>query len=110
MWKKVTFGSFFLVAIIINILSAAAILLLHGFLPPIIPLFYGRPTGASELAGPLWLLIVPGISLLITIINLLLDVWSKDVFLKKILAVTALIVSFIGLIAVIKIGLLVGFF
>jgi hypothetical protein len=109
-WKKVVFGNFFLSAIVINVVSCIGILILRGFLPPIIPLLYGRPEGVEQLTQPLWLFIAPGISLVITFVNLSLSNWSTDVFLKKILAVTALTVSLINLITVIKIVLLVGFF
>lgn len=109
-WKNTVFRNFFLAATIINAVSIAAVFLLQSFLPPVVPLFYGRPEGAAQLTQPMWLLVAPGISLVITILNLLLSVRSKDDFLKKILAVTSFIVSFISLITITKIILLVGFF
>ncbi len=110
MWKKIVFGNFILAAFIINIVSIVGILLIQKFLPPIVPLFYGKPRGVTQLIEPLGLLIVPFASLVITIINLLLNLWAKDLFLKKILAFAALTVSVIGLITVIRIYLLVGFY
>jgi hypothetical protein len=109
-WKNTVFRSFFLAAIIINAGSIAAVFLFRSFLPPVVPLFYGRPDGAAQLVQPMLLLIAPGVSMLITILNLLLSTQSKDIFLKKLLAVTAFIVSFISLITIVKIVLLVGFF
>jgi hypothetical protein len=109
-WKKVTFHNYFFVAFIINILSIAVILITQGLLPPVVPLYYGRPEGVAQLIQPLGLLIAPAISLLIGAINLVLNMWTGDVFLKKILAVTSLVFSVISLITIVKISLLVGFF
>lgn len=110
MWKKITFNNYFLVAAVLNLLSLLAPVVLRAFLPPIVPLFYGRPTGEGQLISTLGLMIAPATALLITAINLLLNLWTKDDFLKKILAVAALIISIVTTITVIKVILLVGFF
>jgi hypothetical protein len=110
MWKKITFNNYFLAALILNALSLLAPVILRGFLPPVVPLFYGRPVGEGQLVSTLGLLIAPAASFLITAVNLLLNLWTKDDFLKKVLAVTALIISIVTAITVIKIMLLVGFF
>ena len=109
-WKRVPFHNYFFIATIINILSVAVVLAVQGFLPPIVPLFYGRPEGVAQLVKPLGLLIAPATSLLISAINLILNIWTSDIFLRKILAVTSLIFSIIGLITIVKISFLVGFF
>ena len=110
MWKKVPYRNYFLAAIIINIGILATLILLKSFLPPLAPLFYGRPAGEAQLTNTLGLLIAPGVSLLITVINLLLCFWVKDDFLKKLLAVSTIVVSVLTAITIIKIILLVGFF
>lgn len=109
-WKKVPFHNYFFIATAINILSVAIILILQGFLPPIVPFFYGRPEGVAQLVQPFALLIAPATSLIIGAINLMLNVWIGNIFLKKILAVASLAISVIGLITIVKICLLVGFF
>lgn len=109
-WRRVPFHNYFFIATIINVLSVAIVLTLQGLLPPIVPFFYGRPEGVAQLIQPLGLLIAPATSFLTGVINLILSRWIGDVFLRKILAVTSLVFSTIGLITIIKICLLVGFF
>jgi len=109
MWKKIIYRNYFLAAIIINFITALSIILLRGFLPPLIPLFYGRPAGEAQLTTTFGLLIASGVSLLITILNLGLGLLVKDDFLKKTLAISAVIISLLTTITVIKIVLLVGF-
>jgi len=110
MWKKVTYRNYFLAAAILEIVTAFTVLLIKKFLPPLVPLFYGRPTGEGQLTTTLGLLIAPSASFLITISNLFLSLWVKDDFLKRILAISALAVSVLTIITIVKIVLLVGFF
>jgi hypothetical protein len=110
MWKKVPYRNYFLVAIIINIVVFLSIIFLKSFLPPLAPLFYGRPMGEVQLTTTLGLLIAPGVSLLITVLNLLFSLWIKDGFLKKLLAISTVVISVLAAITIIKIILLVGFF
>jgi len=109
MWKKVIYRNYFLAAIIINLLAVVSIILLRNFLPPLIPLFYGRPAGEAQLTETFGLLIAPGVSLLITIINLCISLLIQDGFQRKILAMSATIISLLTAITVVKIILLVGF-
>ena len=110
MWKKITFVNYFLAAAILNALSLLAPVVLRKFLPPVVPLLYGRPTGEGQLVPTLGLLIAPAAALLITAINLLLNLSTKDDFLKKVFAASALVISIVTTITVIKVMLLVGFF
>ena len=109
MWKKVPYRNYFLAAIIINIVVALSLVLLKSVLPPLAPLFYGRPVGEAQLTKTLGLFIAPGASLLITILNLCLSLLVKDDFLKKLLAISAIVTSVLTAITIIKIILLVGF-
>jgi hypothetical protein len=109
MWKKVTYKNYFLAAIIINIGVVLSLVLLKSFLPPLTPLFYGRPAGEAQLTKTLGLFIAPGASFLITILNLCLSLRVKDDFLKKLLAISAIVISALTTITIIKIILLVGF-
>ena len=110
MWKKVTYRNYFLAATIINVVAVAFLILLQNFLPPLAPLFYGRPAGEAQLTNTFGLLIAPGVSFLITILNLCLSLWVKNDFLKKLLAISAIVISALTTITVIKIIFLVGFF
>jgi hypothetical protein len=109
-WKRVVLNNYFLAAIIVNVLSVAVVFIFKGFLPPVVPLFYGRPSGDGQLIPTLGLVVAPITSLIITFVNLGLNIIVKDIFLKKILAVAALFLTLITTITVIKIVSLVGFF
>jgi hypothetical protein len=110
MWKKlplrgVIYGSFG-----INLASVALILALRSFLPPVVPLFYGQPYGEFQLVPTLGLLTVPATSVLITLINSIIATRLHDHFYKKALIFSSLFVASLGLIAILKIIFLVGFF
>jgi hypothetical protein len=110
MGKKPAFKNLFLASIIINLIEAAAIIALKNFLPPLLPLFYGRPTGGTQLTSTFGLMIAPGIAILLTVANLIVSSVVKDEFLKKILAISALAVTVLVLITVTKIIFLIGLF
>ncbi len=110
MWKKVTYRNYFLAAIIVNIVTALLILILKQNLPPLVPLLYGRPAGEAELTVTAGLFIAPGVALIVTFLNLFISFWVKDDFLKKILAISSIVISSLMAITIIKIIFLVGFF
>jgi hypothetical protein len=109
-WKKVAFRNYFLAAFLLAIFTVLAVFVLLNFLPPLVPLFYGKPTGSEQLAPTWFLFVVPGISILITTIDLFVNSSIKDEFIRKIMAVSSLIVSIMASVTVVKIVLLVGFF
>lgn len=80
------------------------------FLPPQIPLYYGLPVGEEQLSSSLGLVIPGVVSLLILAVNFILVKIIKEEFLKKVLAITALIASFFAIITTYKIIFLVGSF
>ena len=109
MFKNLPFGSFFYSALALGVLSLVFSLIAQRFLPPVVPLLYGLPSGADELI-PSWLLIIaPGISLLITGLNIFLALKLKDKFIKTILSTSALLLAVLSTITVLKIVFLVGF-
>ncbi len=110
MWKKIPYRGCIYASVFLNTVSAIAIFALKGFLPPVVPLFYGLPTGAEQLTPTLGLLLVPAVGLIITFINVFVSVISKDDFLKKSLIISSVFISLLLTITVIKIVLLVGFF
>jgi hypothetical protein len=109
-WKKIVFHNYFLVAAILSVLSVISITFSKIFLPDIIPLYYGKPTGVEQLSNFWFFFIIPSVSLLVTTVNVLISMSAKDEFIKKILAISSLAVSIMATIAVIKIIFLVGFF
>lgn len=105
-----TFRSYFLAGGILSILSAIGFLAVKSFLPPLVPLFYGRPTGVEQLMPTWFLLIIPGVSIVITIINVFINISAEDELIKKNVAVGAFVLSLMTTVTLIKIILLVGFF
>jgi len=104
--KNLTFG-FFLAQLI-------SILFFWRKLPPEIPLFYSRPWGKEQLAKPLFLFLLPGLTLVIFLINFAFLVLvktrleEKDAsLLKKIIETTNFAFSLFCLITLLKIILLV---
>lgn len=110
LWKKITFHNYYLVSIILGVASCIGIFFLKNFLPPILPIFYGKPYGIEQLASTMFLLVIPGASILVSVINILLSTLTRDEFIKKFLAVGSLVFSLMTTITMVKIILLVGFF
>lgn len=108
--KTIVFRNFFVAAGILSLLSMAGIVIVQNYLPPLLPVYYGKPTGIEQLASTYFIFIIPGTSIIITAINLFFNTATKDVFIKKTLAIVSLAVSFMATITVFKIILLVGFF
>jgi len=79
-----------------------------NFLPPKIPLFYSLPWGDSQLGSKEQLLILPAIIVLITLSNLIIS-WqlhSSQIFFKKILIFSSVLISLILTITFFKIVLI----
>jgi len=76
------------------------ILLISTHLPPEIPLFYSQTWGEKQLAQTGWIWILPGSSLVFTIINLRISshVFTKQKILAQILIWGSLILTSLALI------------
>jgi len=109
-WKKTPFKGFLTAALVLNLVAIVVFLILKGFLPPVVPLLYGRPTGETQLVPTIWLLAAPGLSLLFIIINSLITNFTSDVFANKLLITTTFLLSLLTVITLFKIIFLVGFF
>ena len=80
------------------------ILIFGEFLPPKLPLFYSLPWGESQLGSKQQVLIIPAGITLIALLNLILS-WqlhSSQVFFKKVLTFSSLLVSLILTLAFLK--------
>lgn len=108
--KKVVFRNLFIIAGILSLITIAGILSIKSFLPPLLPVFYGKPSGAEQLASTYFIFLIPSVSILITALNLFINSSAKEVFIKKIVAIVSLVASLMAAITVFKIVLLVGFF
>ena len=109
-FTRTPFAGYFYISFTLNTLTILAILAVKNYLPPVVPLFYGVATGTDQLTSTLGLLIAPLASIVITSINLLLCQRVEDHFLKRILAASAILISFLTTITILKIIFLVGFF
>lgn len=91
---RFSFFIFFICSLLVLFLSSL-ILVSWGKLPPELPLFYSRVWGQEMLASPLYLWILPAMTLAVTILNFSLSsfVASDSKFLARVLLIFALIVS-----------------
>ncbi len=92
------------------VVSFALLVWRYPMLPPLVPLWYGKPWGVERLAHPLWLLLLPGGSFSILIVNSIFSrMVNRDMLIfTQILALTALLVSVLSLVTLTKILFLVS--
>ncbi len=109
-WLKTPFKGFFYASLVLGFSSIVFILAFKSFLPPIVPLFYGRPFGESQLVPVLYLFFAPIVSVVITLANSGLAMLTEDSFSKKILISGAFLLSLLITITILKIIFLIGFF
>lgn len=107
--QKLPFKGYFYLAIGVDVLCSLLLALTRANLPPVTPLFYGLPVGNQQLVPSIGLLVAPAVALAITVINIILALYLKEVFLKKVLAVSSFFISLLSIVTVAKIILLVGF-
>lgn len=82
----------------------------YNFLPPLVPLWYGKPWGTDRLAHPLWLALLPAGSFIILMVNTIVArfITREMLIFTQILAITALLVSILSLVTLTKILFLVS--
>lgn len=107
-FRNLPFKTYIYWACGISLFTILLIVALRSYLPPEVPLFYGKPVGEGQLTTPVGLMIAPGVSLAILALNLFLAIFLADDFLKKVLIISGLFVSLLSAITVIKIILLVN--
>lgn len=102
----------FLIILSFLFLLASILILAIKFasLPPDVPLLYSRPWGEERLAHKVWLWILPGLSIVFLIINLILAkiLAKKDQFLAQITLVSVTLVLFLLFWTLFKIVFLIG--
>lgn len=90
------------------IICVVQLVILFSFwqrLPPQVPLFYSRPWGTNQLTSPLGLLTLPGLSVAIILINLLIGrfIDQKEILMKQIISTAALVFNLLCLITLVQI-------
>lgn len=79
-------------------------------LPPQLPLFYSLPRSNLQLGTPLLLLLLPGFSILVFVLNLFISAlfYGEEILIAKLLNITGFVVSILFLITFIKIVFLIS--
>jgi hypothetical protein len=93
-----------------NIILLVLGVLAQNYLPPKIPLFYGKPFGEEQLADKTFIIFPLLLSMSVSIINVLLLRLNFDSFIKKTLVASALLTTSLATITIVKIIILVGSF
>lgn len=104
----ITLKKFFILSLLVSTISIIIGLLAQLVLPPQIPLFYGLPQTAEQLAPAILIILPSVVSLLITTINMFFLTRVHDIYLKKSLAFVSIAVSILAIITTLKIIFLVG--
>jgi hypothetical protein len=100
--------AFYLASVCLLAITAFLFILLRNKLPPEIPLYYGKPPGAKQIANKNFLVLPLLLSALLVAINYAIASLLRDKYLQTILAALSILLSLIATIAVIKIIFLVG--
>lgn len=108
MLKKLPLRGYVYFSLALNLIAAVAVLLSRNHLPPVVPLFYGKPVGSGQLVSTYGLLLAPLAAFFITVINILLASKISGIFSKKIFSVASFFVSLLATVTVVKIIFLVG--
>lgn len=95
-------------AAIVNILVVIIALFFQSHLPPVVPLFYGMPSGEEQLANQWALIIPPLVALAFLGVNIFITHITKDDFIKQVLLGLTITTTALSTITVVKIILLVG--
>lgn len=94
--------------LVLSLLLCLIIILLFKYLPPKLPLFYSLSWGDQQLATHQQFLIIPASLALIALLNfsISLQLHASQIFFKKILLISPIIMSLILVITFIKIILI----
>ncbi len=95
--------------ILVNALAILVVYIMsHLILPPSVPLFYGKPYGAEQLASALHLVIPPLAAIVLSAVNVVVSRVAKDEFINNVLFGAIAVVTLLSLITIVKIIFLVG--
>jgi len=100
----------YLVFILLNLLGIGIVFLIKKYLPPEIPLYYGRPFGQEQLAGSTYLTIPLLVAFAIGVFNAIISVFVNSRFLAQVLIGLTIATTLLAFITVLQIAFLVGSF
>lgn len=107
---NIPFKEYFFVCFGLNLLIIILLFLLQNNLPPVVPLFYGLPTGDEQLVPRMFLAIPCLSAIIIIVINGVVAKLSKSAFIQRVLVGLILAGTLLALITTIKIFFLVASF
>lgn len=96
------------ICVFINILMVVFVWVVSNNLPPVVPLYYGRPEATDQLAPKTFLALPAAIATIVVILNFFLAKIIRDSFLKQVLIALTIVVTLLSTITIIKIAFLVG--
>lgn len=102
---KILFSDRGLSLAILFSLSGFIVFIIHAWsLPPVVPLFYNRPWGTSQLGTPLqlFLLLVSGTCVLLANVAVAVMVYKKNILLARILIWVSALISLLTTAAVVR--------
>lgn len=109
-WNKLPYKGLVVAGLALNLAIVLLFLIVKSFLPPIVPLLYGRPIGSGQLLPDMGILLAPALSVIFIVLNTIITGRVTDEFSKKLLITSAFLISLLTSITVLKIIFLVGFF
>lgn len=98
------------ISIYLSILMLVCLIPVMKVLPPEVPLMYGDAQGQNQLAPKTFLMLVPIISIFISLINYFIAQKIEDDLYKKALLITSYFINIMVAITLAKIIFTVGFF
>lgn len=110
LWNGLPLKNYIYMSIFFVVVETIFVVFFKENLPPLVPLFYGQAVGGAQLTFRSGLLIVPILSLTVLIVNLVIVVFTENIFFQKILVASAFLFSLLMFITTFKIAFLVGFF
>lgn len=94
--------------ILIQAVAGILILLRKEHISPVVPLYFGQPSGDAQVAPQIALLIPTGISFAATILGIIISSIYNDEFLNKIILGTIIALTILSTITTFNIIALVG--
>ena len=109
-FRELPFKNYIYFSLGLLFLTIIVVFALNRFLPPEVPLFYGKPVGEGQLTKTFGLAIAPLSALAVLTLNSIIATITKEVFIKKMLILASLAACTLVVITTFKIVFLVGFF
>lgn len=106
--KTLPYKNWSLAVLVINLLVLLVVVTSQNALPPTVPLFYGRPYGAEQLARASHLIIPNSIALTVSLSSLTIAKMLQDEFLKQVLFGTMVVCTALATITTFKIIFLIA--